>query len=152
MREIVVFRQPRDVGHAARGPLGGVRGRSFERPRDHVHHRRRRSLSVARPGRGSSANPSRRRTRNRSRHLQTLLLDDVHALGDRAIGETVGAAEHDARPQRQPLRRLRAARPLLQRAAFVVSQQQRLVVTSSSHAAQGTRAAIEVQAFSETRH
>jgi hypothetical protein len=79
--------------------------------------------------------------------LQTLLLDAVHALRDRPVRETVRAGENHPRPQRQPLRGLGAARPLLQRAAFVLGQQQRLMMAFSSHSAQGTRAAIEVQDF-----
>ena len=99
------------------------------------------------PGRGSSVKPARRRTRNRSRHLQTLLLDTRQPLGHRPIRETLRTGEDHPRPQRQPLRRLRAARPLLQRAAFVLSQQQRLVMAFSRHAAQRTCATTEVQDF-----
>ena len=38
------------------------------------------------PGRGSSVNPGRRRTRNRSRHLQTLLLETRSRLATARLG------------------------------------------------------------------
>ena len=76
----------------------------------------------------------------------------VQALGHRAIRQTVRAGQHHPRAQRQPLRRRRAAGPLLQRATFVLSQQQRFVVTFSRHAAQGTLRRPKYKTFSETRH
>jgi len=90
------------------------------------------------PGRGSSDSPSRRRTRNSSRHLQTLLLDTCKRSATAPVRETVRAGEHHTRPQRQSLRGLGAARPLIQRPAFVLSQQHRLMMAFSSHGAQGT--------------
>jgi hypothetical protein len=68
-------------------------------------------------------------------------------LGHRMIGQTLRARQHHPRPQRQSLRRRRSAGPLLQRAAFVLSQQHRFVVAFSWHAAQRTWAAADVQDF-----
>ena len=141
-----IFGQPCDVGHAARGPLGGVWGRSFEGAGDQLHHH-----VVGRFPWG--ARPRLVRQPFQTAHPKPFapfadaVARRVHALRDRPVREAVGTGEHHPRPQRQPLRGLRAARPLLQRPAFVLRQQQRLVVASSSHGAEGTPVALEVQDF-----
>jgi hypothetical protein len=68
-------------------------------------------------------------------------------FGHRSIGEPLRAGQYHPRPRRQSLRRGRAARPLLQCPAFVVSQHDRLVVALSRHGVQRTRATAEVQDF-----
>lgn len=59
----------------------------------------------------------------------------LHLRGDRPIGETLGAGQHDARPQGHTLRRGRSPGPLLQRVAFLVFQDDRFGVASSRHTA-----------------
>jgi hypothetical protein len=50
------------------------------------------------------------------------LLGDAELLGHRGIGRVCGAPQHDPRAQRHRLRRLGAARPVLQHFAFVGAQ------------------------------
>ena len=85
------------------------------------------------PGRGSSLNPSRRRSRNTFAPLTDAVARRAQPRGDRSVRQTVRTAQHDPRAQRQTLRRLRAARPFLQGSAFGVRQHQRFVVACSLH-------------------
>ena len=71
----------------------------------------------------------------------------VEPRGHRPIGETLRAGQHHSRAQRQALRRGRSVGPLLQRAAFVLSQRQGFVMAFPWHAAQRTRPTAEVQDF-----
>ena len=86
------LREPGDVRHAARGPLGRVRRRAFQRAGDDVDNpivgrfaRRAWPRFVGQPF-------GRRRTRNRSRHLQTLLLDTRSRSATARLVSTVRAA------------------------------------------------------------
>ena len=140
------LRQSGHLGQAARRPLRRVRRRAFERAGNHVDNpivgrfaRRARPRLVRQPRQAAHAKPFAPLAHAVTRHADS--------LGHRPIREPVRAGQHDPRPQRQPLRRRRSAGPLLQRAAFVLSQQHRLVVAFSRHAAQRTRATAEVQDF-----
>ena len=140
------FREARHLRHAARRPLGRVRGRTFERPGNHVDDpivggfaRRARPRLVGQAGQAADPKPLAPFAHAVARHAE--------ARGHRPIGEPLGTGQYHPRSRRQSLRRGRAARPLVQGAAFVVSQHDRLVVTFSWHAAQRTNAATEVQDF-----
>ena len=107
-REIVSFDRPGHVRHAARGPLRGVRRRSFEGAGDHLHDE-----IVGRfaghPGRGSSDNPSSRRTES-VRATCRRCCSTRPGAGDRPVGSP------SARPARSATAapaaaRFRAARP-----------------------------------------
>ena len=139
------------LGQAARRPLRRVRRGAFERARDDIDHpiishlaRRARPRPVGQTWQTTHSKPFAPFTDAVTRHAES--------LRHRSIGESLRARQHHPRPRRQSLRRGRAAGPLLQGAAFVVSQHDRLVVACSWHAAQRTNAATEVQGFSETRH
>ena len=49
-------------------------------------------------------------------------LVDPQQLGDRGVGVTLGAGQHDPRPQRQLLRRLRPTSPPLQRLPLLIGE------------------------------
>ena len=140
------FRETRDVRHAARGPLGRVRRGRFQRAGDDVHkdivgH------FARHPGPRFIGQAFQATDAKAFAPFADTIARDVQRPGHRAIRLTGGAAQHDARAQGQPLRRFRAPGPLLQRAPFVVRQQQRLVVTFSLHPRQGTPGASKVQGF-----
>jgi transposase len=59
----------------------------------------------------------------------------VQAPSDGSIGLTLGACQHDASADRQPLRRLRTPGPLLERATLIIGQCQWSFWTSGAHAA-----------------
>jgi len=139
------LRQAHDVRHRARAPLRRGR-RCLQRPGDDVDHLivghfpwRARPRFVGEPFEAARAKPLAPFTDAVARHVQ--------ASGDRAVRQALGARRHHARPQGQTLRRGGPARPLIQRPAFVFSQQQRFTVALSRHAAQSTSAVAEVQDF-----
>ena len=134
------------VGQAPCGPLRRVSRWTFERARDDsdnpiVGHGawRSRSRLVRQTRQTPDAKPLAPFADTVTRHAEP--------LGHRSIREPLGAGQHHPRPQRQPLCGRRSTGPLLQRAAFVVTQQQGFVVAFSRHAAQRTRATAEVQDF-----
>lgn len=145
MREMVAFESPATSAMLRVVPCG-VRRRPFERPSDHLDHhvvgrlpRRARPGLVAQPF--ESANPEA------FAPLADAVARDVQSLSHRPIGEAFCTGQHHARSPRQSLRCFGAARPFVQRSSFGVSQQQRLIVAFSSHDAQRTCAATEVQDF-----
>ena len=139
------LRQPRDIGEAARRPLRRLGRRAFERAGNHVD-----DLIVGRFAR--RAGPRLVRQPRQAPHAKPFapFADAIgrrrHPLSHGAIRRAVRTRQHDACAQRQALGRLGPARPLLQRAAFVLSQQHRLVVASSRHG-RSVPATGEVQDF-----
>ena len=101
------------------------------------------------PGRGSSLNPSRRRSRNRSRHLQTQSLDapsraaTARFVRPSAPPNTI--RERSARRCAGFGRRVHSSK--VRRSAFGVRQHQRFVVACSLHGRQRTNTIAKVQGF-----
>lgn len=121
------LRQPGDIGESARRPLRRLGRRAFKRAGHHVDDlivgrftRRAWPRLVGQPRQAPHATPF------------APLADAVgrrrHSLSHGAIRRAIRTREHDACAQRPVLGRLGPARPLLQRAAFVLSHQHRLVV------------------------
>src|SRR6266849_5955233 len=145
------LRQPRDIGETARRPLRGVGRWAFERAGNHVD-----DLIVGRLARCAGARFVRQpRQAAHAKPLAPL----AHAirrcrylLGHRTIRHALRTAEYDARAQRQPLRCLRPAGPLLQRTAFILSQHQRLVMAFSWHSRSVPARRPKYKTFSGTRH
>ena len=147
MRAIVAFESPATSARLARRPLRRVSRRAFERAGNHVddpivgRFARRAGPWLVRQPRQDAARETARAICRRCYSTRG------SSLGHRAIRQARPRTPAPSATAAPALRRLRAARPLLQRAAFVLSQQHRLVVAFSRHGAQRTRAAAEVQDF-----
>ena len=140
------LREPHRGRHAARGPLRRVGGRAFETAGNHLDEaiigrlaRRPRPRLIQQAIQSSHPEALTPLADTIARHLQAARCSSIRV--------TLGAGQDDARAERQSLRGLRAARPLLQRPPFVFRQHQGFAMTLSSHAAQRTCTVKKVQGF-----
>jgi hypothetical protein len=128
------FRQASHLRHAARGPLGGVRGWRFERPGDHVHEQVVRHLACH-AGPRFIGQPCQAANAKALPPLADAVARHMEEPRDRAIGLAVGAGQHHAGTHCHALRARRPTRPLFQGSALVFRQRQRFRRTSCTHAA-----------------
>ncbi len=115
--------QPAAFGHLRPRPVRGVLRGLLQRGHHHRLHpisgdRRRppRARLVTQPVHAVLDEPAPPLADRRCRHPQI--------LGDILVGQTIRARQHDPRPQRQRLRRLRPTRPPRQLGTLVIGQRQ----------------------------
>jgi hypothetical protein len=77
----------------------------------------------------------------------------IELRGDRHVVDTLGALEHDPRPLRQRVRRLRSPRPPPQRLTFLVGERQRLLrTTPAPHTSQYELSSTITRAIPDAAH
>ena len=105
------------------------------------------------PGRGSSGSPSRPRSMNRLRHFTTVAWLHPDLVGHLVVRQPVRGEQHDPRPLRDRMRRLRPLRPPHQHLPILVRhRQQRLRTTTTCHPSIVLRPARSTRAISDAGH